>query len=75
MLRKAKCHFSEDEVEYVYFGRHVLAGMGLDNQEIMTPARDRLESEVDAPGILKEKRYEDNARANTRKHSVPSLLL
>lgn len=74
MLRKAKWLVSEDEVEYVYLGRHVLAAMGLDNQELMTAARDRLGSEVDVPGILKDKGYEDNACANPKTPSIHSML-
>ena len=46
--RNAKWFVSEEEVEYVYLGRHVLASLGLDNQEFMTGARSRLGVEVDA---------------------------
>ena len=73
-LRKTKWLVREDEIEYAYLGRLVLAAMGLDNQEVINAARDRLKSEVDVPGILKDKGYEDSATANPKKPFVHSIF-
>ena len=47
---------------------------GLDNQELMTAARSRLGGEVDIPGLLKDKGYEDNASANPKNASIQSMI-
>ena len=74
MLHKEKWFVSVEEVEYVYLGRHVLASLGLDNQELMTAARSRLGREFDVPRLLKDKGYEDNASANPKNPSMHSML-
>ena len=61
-------------MEYVYLGRHVLASLGLDNQELMTAARSRLGREVDVPGLLKDKGYDDNASANPKNASIQCMI-
>ena len=73
-LENIKWFVSEDELECIYIGRHVLAALGLDNRKLLAIASDRNHGFVDVKEALKELGQPNEACAGVAARSIGSIM-
>jgi len=73
MLRGIRWLVSDEEVQYVFVARHVLAALGLNNRVLLSAAADRHGGVVDIPALLRKDGHADTSSTGGRE-SIHSIL-